>query len=237
MHFCRTLSPRHVLILECVAFTSMVIDHISHTGLGLFRVPGWEVLGRLAFPLFAITFAANAARYQRCNITKLLMIGLVAQPAASVVSGVAVWQLNVMFVFPAGWLVYRYFADHQTPRNILIKPFVLCAAVAFLALGPSYGFQGTFLIAVSLGFFSCRDPRTRKHWAAAVCVAWALTLAQTPALIMPVGALLALAWAVVALVPAGQIERKSVTWWHRAGFGKWYVIQAYALCVAKTLVV
>ena len=233
MNFCRTLSPRHILILEYVALTSMVIDHLAKTG--LFRVPGWEVIGRLAFPLFAITFAANAARYQRCNISKLMLIGLVAQPAASIVSGVAVWQLNVMFVFPAGWLVYRYFADHQTPRNILLKPFVLVAAVAFLATGPSYGFRGTFLIAVLLGFLSCRDSRTRRYWAAAACAACALTLAPTPERIIPVGALLALTLAVVALVPAGQVERKRTTWWNRAGFGKWYVVQAYVLCAAKAV--
>lgn len=227
------LSPRHVLIFEIVAFWSMVIDHLGRAH--IFDVPGWQILGRAAFPLFAMCFAYNAATYQRCNTRKLVVIGVLAMPATSFLFDLQWWQPNIMFAFPLGWFVFRYFADKQNSVDALWKPLVLCALVAALSLGPAYDFRGILLIAMLLWFFSNRDVN-KSIFLAVCCYLFVVgALVTEPDKIIPTTLLLVLIFGLVMKVPPALVTRNRATWWGRTGFGKWYVLHAYTLCAIKLL--
>lgn len=226
-------SAQHILILEIIAFVAMVTDHIGRSG--IYPVPGWEIVGRLAFPLFALTFAYNAATYQRCNIKKLLLIGLIALPGTTYLMNLHFWQPNIMFTFPLAWLVFRFFADKQRPGDFLLKPLGLWLGVVILSLGPAYDLRGIAFISTAIWLFSVKQPRERIWIGLACYLFFVSTLAATPGKILPVTGLLGCIYGLVMLVPSREIVRDQSTWWARAGFGKWYVLQAYALCSVKIL--
>lgn len=230
-----SLSSRQVLVLEVIAFWLMVIDHLGRSG--IVAVPGWEIVGRLAFPLFAMTFAYNAIVYGRCNVRKLVILGLLAQPAMSVLFGHHLWQPNVIFAFPLAWLVFRYFADKQSERAIWWKPVVLWSAVVVLSLGPSYDIRGIALIVAMLWLFSANRKNNMLFFGLSCCLFVVATLFGEPHKIAPVIVLLGFVICLVLLLPAGQVHRNRASWWGRAGFGKWYVLHAYVLCAMKLMLV
>lgn len=225
------VTARRVLIVEWVAFVAMIIDHLGRAH--LLDVPGWPILGRIAFPLFAVTFAYNAATYGRCNVRKLLGLGVIAQPAAAYMVGVAWWQPNIMFAFPLGWAVYRYFADKQVGDALFTRSLVLWLAVALLSVGPSYDVRGIGVITLAIAFFATRKRWVRVWSGVGAYLCFAATLAGAPEKIIPVSALLGIVWWMMKWMPSGDVVRDRGSWWYRTGFGKWYVIHVWVLGAAK----
>lgn len=227
----RALSARHVLIFEWVAFCAMVIDHLGRTG--VLDIPGWAIIGRIAFPLFGLTFAYNAATYQRCNVKKLAILGMLAQPALVYLMNLHWWQPNIMLTFPVGWWVYRFFADRQMSAQVYWKPVGLCVAIAALTVGPTYDVRGVAMIALAIGFFAAQQRGVRVGCGASALGCFVATLAAAPDTIAPVLALLVgVGWAVMR-IPGGDVRRKAGGWWRRAGFGKWYVVHLWVLGAIK----
>lgn len=226
-----TFSPRHVLILEVTAFVAMVIDHAAKAR--IYSMPGWEIVGRVAFPLFAMTFAFNAATYQRCNIRKLVVLGCLAAPGMAYLLGERIWQPNIMFAFPVGWLAFRFFADKQETRSLLLKALGLCLMVSVLSLGSAYDVRGVALIALAIGCFSVARRGVAVLCGVGACLCFASTLLATPYKIVPVTLLLLAIIGLAMCIPAGNVVRRRDTVWDRAGFGKWYVVHAYLLSAFK----
>lgn len=228
------LSPLHILVLEVIALWAMVIDHLGRAH--IYSVWGWEIVGRVAFPLFVMTFAYNATAYRRCNIWKLVVIGLLAMPATSFLFDLQWWQPNVMFVFPVGWFVFRYFADAQRGGAAVWLPLVLCLAVVWLSLGPSYDVRGVAMVAMALGVFAAKTAKSAMYFCICCYLLVVGTLLEEPHKIISVTLLLgSILVLVMMMVSPREVGRSRATWWGRAGFGKWYVVHAYVLCALKWL--
>ena len=229
----RQLTTRHVLILEWVAFWAMVIDHLSRTG--MLVIPGWTIVGRIAFPLFGLTFAYNVATYRRCNVNKLALLGVLAQPASMYLMHIQWWQPNVMFTFPVGWWAYRFFVDRQTVAQIYWKTVALSVAIATLTMGPTYDVRGVAMIALAIAFFTAQRRGVQVIYGVSAVGCFVTTLAGAPGAIAPVMALLVgVVWAVMR-TSGGDVRRVPGGWWRRAGFGKWYVVHLWVLGAIKAV--
>jgi len=224
---------RQVLWLEWLAFAAMVVDHASRYDIWI--VPGWEIVGRLAFPLFAFTFSANAVRYGRCNVIKLVLLGVLAAPGMTYLAPLGHWwQANVLFTFPAGWTLYRYFATPQHGVDLWRTPLLLSILAAWLSLSPAYGVGGMVVVASLCGMWHTTNRRVAIGLALLGYGAFAMSLANIPTAIAVAALLAAILWSA-RLLPSGGTSRARTTWWQKAGFGKWYICQAYGLGLLKLM--
>lgn len=125
--------------MKWLAIIAMVIDHIDAYlfGRGLF---GWHAVGRVAFPLFAVTLAIGVFGSLRDDVVRrvvvrLMLAGAVAQPLSMWLREDAV--LNIMFTLTAGtigaWALLRVTGWRQ---------FVLVVLSLLMAMPCEFGLYG-----------------------------------------------------------------------------------------------
>lgn len=162
-------------LLKLLAAVLMLGDHVNTIFFGRENI-GLYVGGRLAFPLFAIVYAANVrldAKYLSRAATRAFIYALIAQPIYLVAfwnSGFAPWYgLNVLFSFAASSFICLLWLSEKTARKI-------AAALIFLIFGSllepgSYGFSGLAMILAGVIAFNSKQFKSRIFF-----LAWWLLL-------------------------------------------------------------
>lgn len=123
-------STGQMRLLKCVAFLTMVMDHGQKSG--AWQLPdGLASAGKLAFPLFVIAFAVGVAKTGKCRVWRLGALAVLAQPAFVLALGANWWDLNVLFVFVAGWWIYQLGQQGRLQDWLLAAALLAVAHVLF----------------------------------------------------------------------------------------------------------
>ncbi|EPW5280574.1 type-F conjugative transfer system pilin acetylase TraX [Yersinia enterocolitica] len=162
-----SFSPLQRDAIKVIAFLAMVADHIA-TAIGV-GSPWFNLVGRCAFPLFALVSGCNLAgkSVQQGHLNRLWVMALLAQPCywlAFREAGVHWWQLNILFTFAVVMQVVHFLQNFTT--------FAGCAAftalVGYLPLSSaSYGAIGLFMLGGALLIWQvqeCLRPAILAIW-------------------------------------------------------------------------
>ncbi|EFU1954845.1 type-F conjugative transfer system pilin acetylase TraX [Salmonella enterica] len=215
-----TLSALQRDVIRMVAFMAMVGDHLTTAFQA--DLPLLNMVGRCAFPLFALVSGCNLAgkTLQQRSLNRLWLMALLAQPGywlAFREAGLMWWQLNILFTFAVAMQVARF---RQT-TTVLSGIAAFAALVGYLPLSSaSYGIPGLLMLAGVLLVWQVRDalrPAVFAIWLLLV----ALLNARHGDVMMLSGVILTLAvlFCVHGLVPASG---------RRLQAGRWFA-PAYAL--------
>ncbi|MGC0153582.1 TraX family protein [Chromobacterium vaccinii] len=148
-------------LLKLAAFVLMVGDH-ANTALFKGSVPVLFLLGRLAFPLFAIAFAAAWCRhgftYDGRRLAKLIVRGLgwgiLAQiPYVAVFENNHWWQLNMLFVFPVA-----VFIALLLQRGHMFSAVLLWFIAGLGFTGGAYSWGGVLMVMSLLWYYGTPSP-------------------------------------------------------------------------------
>lgn len=212
-------------VTRMVAFVAMVGDHIA-TAFQL-DMPLLNMLGRCAFPLFALVSGCNLAgkTLRQHSLNRLWLMALLAQPGYWLAFrdvGLAWWQLNILFTFAVVMQV-ALFLQSATAHNGVGAFTALMGYIPFSSA--SYGIPGLLMLAGALLVWQVRDtlrPALFAVWLLLV----ALLNARHGDVMMLSGVFLTLTvlFCVYGLVPASA---------ERLQAGRWFA-PAYAfhlLCV------
>lgn len=197
------LSER-VELIKWLGVVLMLWDHSKYLGGGL---PAWQVMGRGAYPLFALAFgyALSVVPDSRQLLVRLLYMGLIAEcVGAWTVTGDG--DLNVLFSFAlVAWLEHSRRAG-ASPAGWFLR------IVVVLAVSPlvEYGAAGLALTAVASHYWR------RPDWIRAALLAVASLL-----LLVPNYSFLGTWWLLAALVllqaPIGLPRIPRVFYWVYVG--------------------
>lgn len=149
-------------VLKLIALIAMCLDHLN-TALGWKSAELWMV-GRMAFPLFALVWGYNVARrpiYQ-ASLNRLWLWAVIAQPAywlALKGQGVTFFDLNILFAFAvAGQCV-------KGAQSRFVFPVVWAVVLLFGYLplsSMSYGLVGVVMLLASVGLFHFKQ--LERQW-------------------------------------------------------------------------
>lgn len=224
------MARTQIEILKWMAFASMVIDHGAKSD--LFSMPGWQIFGRLAFPLFALTFAYSAAEKERVDVRRLLVLGCVAQPAFCSVLGMSWYQLNILFLFPAAWYVHQHLQICRL-RDVLLAGSIFVGAE--LLLTASYGAIGVATVAAAIAGWRAKAT-LRWSWFGLAALGATVSVGDgtaAAAVALIVAGLLLVAYEIGIAYPQLLVKagyRRGL--WRSAGFGRWYVLHLWLLAFA-----
>lgn len=144
-------------VIRMVAFMAMVGDHIA-TAFQL-DMPLLNMVGRCAFPLFALVSGCNMAgkTLRQHSLNRLWLTALLAQPGywlAFGEAGLMWWQLNILFAFAVVMQVARVLQA----ATVLNGVAAFTALVGYLPLSSaSYGIPGLLMLAGALLVWQIRD--------------------------------------------------------------------------------
>lgn len=144
-------------VIRMVAFVAMVGDHIA-TAFQL-DMPLLNMVGRCAFPLFALVCGCNMAgkTLRQHSLNRLWLMALLAQPGYWVAfreAGLMWWQLNILFTFAVVMQV-ALFLQSATARNGVAAFTALMGYIPFSSA--SYGIPGLLMLAGALLVWQVRD--------------------------------------------------------------------------------
>lgn len=224
------IAPLQRDVIKIIAFLAMVADHIATaTGVGS---PWLNVLGRCAFPLFALVCGCNLAgkTLRQSAVNRLWLMAVLAQPAFWLAfrgAGNQWWQLNILFCFALVLQLYQFL---QRPGAV--KGFLSCTCVAFyLPLSTaSYGWAGLVMVVMAIMVW-----QVKSTYQIAVFGLWLVMVAAVNSSSHGVAALsgvlmtLAVVCAVHALIPATEHRLKVSRW-----FAEGYIIQLLLITLATT---
>ncbi|MBK5145531.1 type-F conjugative transfer system pilin acetylase TraX [Budviciaceae bacterium BWR-B9] len=153
-----TMTSRQIDCIKIVAFLAMIADH-ANTALSLHN--GWLMLiGRMAFPLFALIWGINQARHpeiKQSSLNRLWLWAVIAQPCYYLVvmnAGTAFWQLNILFTFAVAGQSLKWFRSGVTIKHIMAMIIVM----AYLPLSlTSYFIFGLLLLWCSRWLFISKN--------------------------------------------------------------------------------
>ena len=207
-------------VIRIAAFMAMVGDHIA-TAFQL-DMPLLNMVGRCAFPLFALVSGCNMAgkTLRQHSLNRLWLMALLTQPGywlAFREAGLFWWQLNILFAFVVVMQVTRFLQA----ATVLNGVAAFAALVGYLPLSSaSYSIPGLLMLAGALLTWQVRDslqPALFAVWLLLV----ALLNARHGDVMMLSGVILTLAvlFCVHGLVPTsgGRLQA-----------GRWFA-PAYAL--------
>lgn len=200
-------------VIRIVAFMAMVGDHIATA----FQpdMPFLNMLGRCAFPLFALVSGCNMAgkTLRQHSLNRLWLMALLAQPGywlAFREAGLMWWQLNILFAFAVVMQVTRFLQA----ATVLNGVAAFAALAGYLPLSSaSYGIPGLLMLAGALLVWQVRDtlrPALFAIWLLLV----ALLNARHGDVMMLSGVMLTLAvlFCVHGVVPASGRRLKAGRW-------------------------
>lgn len=155
-------TPFQLDVLKLMALVAMCLDHLN-TALGWKGVELW-MIGRMAFPLFALVWGYNLARrpVSQTSLNRLWLWAAIAQPAywlALKATGVTFFDLNILFAFAvAGQWVYGAQSRFICPAVVAVVLFI-----GYLPLSSmSYGLAGIVMLLASFGLFHFKQPE--RQW-------------------------------------------------------------------------
>lgn len=144
-------------VIRMVAFMAMVGDHIA-TAFQL-DMPILNMVGRCAFPLFALVSGCNMAGkpLRQHSLNRLWLMALLAQPGYWLAfrdAGLMWWQLNILFAFAVVMQVARFLQEATVLNGIA----AFTALVGYLPLSSvSYSIPGLLMLAGALLLWQVRD--------------------------------------------------------------------------------
>lgn len=144
-------------VIRMAAFMAMVGDHIATAF--LLEIPLLNMVGRCAFPLFALVSGCNMAgkTLRQHSLNRLWLMALLAQPGywlAFREAGLMWWQLNILFAFAVVMQVTRFLQA----TTVLNGVAAFMALVGYLPLSSaSYGIPGLLMLAGALLVWQVRD--------------------------------------------------------------------------------
>lgn len=206
-------------LLKCVAFVAMVLDHGSKAG--IWQLPGvLAMVGKLAFPLFVIAFAVSISRTGQCRVKRLLVLAVIAQPGFVWLFGAAWWDLNVLFVFVAGWWIY------QLGQRGRLQDWMAVAALLIVAHLLFKGHSGGLFWPLSVAF---------AVWSAAATGRWRVLAALGAVLSWAALRDLSVVVVLVALALLLVTARTIPATWKipRVEFGMAYAIHLFLLALIR----
>lgn len=144
-------------VIRMVAFVAMVGDHIA-TAFQL-DMPLLNMVGRCAFPLFALVCGCNMAgkTLRQHSLNRLWLMALLAQPGywlAFREAGLMWWQLNILFTFAVVMQV-ALFLQSANACNGVAAFTALTGYIPFSSA--SYGIPGLLMLAGALLVWQVRD--------------------------------------------------------------------------------
>lgn len=164
-----TWSTAQTRLLKYLAFGAMVLDH-GQKG-GLWSLPDWlGSVGKLAFPLFMLTFALAVGQAGTCRTGRLLVLATVAQPAFMAIFGAAWYDLNALFVFVAGYWLYQLCKDGHFGHWFVAIGFLAACHVVFKA--QSGGLFWPVSVALAICATSTQNSRVSGLWWVAAIGSW-----------------------------------------------------------------
>jgi hypothetical protein len=132
--------------LKWVALITMVVDHYGF----LFAHPEFRLLGRWAFPIFALLIGYHAIFHssdRKAYIKRLLILGLVSQPLSIWVLGVT--QLNILFTLAIGLQLSSTLPASFNPSPTRTRNLIASIALLLVAPFTDYGPLGVFLVTLA----------------------------------------------------------------------------------------
>nr|WP_318375296.1 TraX family protein [Enterobacter sp.] len=168
------ISPAAIDAVKAIAFLAMLLDHFNTLFLSP-PEPELYAIGRMAFPLFILTWAVSACRRPenlQQNANRQWGWAFITQPVfALTFSTQQPWYaLNILFVFAAATQLLAL--HHRHGRKGLVAGLVLCGSMTYPLSPASYGLQG-LVLALSAAFWF-RSSATGARRVAAVTGAVAL---------------------------------------------------------------
>lgn len=184
------IHPLQIDVLKLIACVCMLIDHINTCLYDRASVWAW-LIGRLAFPLFGLTFVLTLRAHKAMATAKRLFIwAICTQPVYALAfanTGFSPWWAgNILFSFAAvAYLVGL--AQAPSPANVA-KGLAVFVVASIIQAPSSFGAAGlVFLFAL---YQAVREaPRAALTWAAAAGIA---VVAMNSGLVAAAGALLAI---------------------------------------------
>ncbi|EOI7436097.1 type-F conjugative transfer system pilin acetylase TraX [Yersinia enterocolitica] len=152
-----SLSPLQRDAIKVIAFMAMAADHIA-TAIGV-GSPWFNLVGRCAFPLFALVSGCNLAKRKvsQASLNRLWLMAMLAQPSywlAFREVGLQWWQLNILFTFAVMSQVVRFLQN----ATIFTGSAAFIALVGYLPLSSSsYGLLGLLMLGGGLLVWQIRD--------------------------------------------------------------------------------
>lgn len=171
------LTPAQRDTLKLIAFLAMTADHLNtlfslHHG-------GLMMAGRMAFPLFALVWGMNQARYpvmRQSSLNRLWLGAILAQPAYALMlmqAGSGWYQLNILFTFAVAGQGMRWW--HL--GNGWAKAGAGVLVLAYLPFSlTSYFLPGLVLLWLCAGLFRQSKPVSWVHVMVTACVVLLLNL-------------------------------------------------------------
>lgn len=153
-----TLSSWQIDSIKLAAFIAMVADH-ANTAFQLHN-DGLLLVGRIAFPLFALAWGMNQARHseiKQAALNSLWRWALIAQLCYYLVvmnAGTAFWQLNILFTFAVAGQCIKWFRSGVEIKRVMAMFLVM----AYLPLSlTSYFIFGLLLLWCSRWLFMSKN--------------------------------------------------------------------------------
>lgn len=160
-------TPGQMDLIKTVALLLMVLDHISL----LFSLNNeWlRLAGRGAFPLFALVWAMNLARYPRIRQHSLnrLWIWAVAAQVGWILAGLQPEEGNILFAFAVSgqslWLIQKY-GPNAWPLSLMLVLMWLPFS------GGSFGLSGVLLLLLAFGVLMTNRRTMRTGMACSMAI-------------------------------------------------------------------
>ncbi|MFJ7174657.1 type-F conjugative transfer system pilin acetylase TraX [Citrobacter freundii] len=221
-------------VIKIIAFLAMVADHVATaTGVGS---PWLNLVGRCAFPLFALVCGCNlmGKTPRQSTLNRLWLMALLAQPAFWLAfrgAGNQWWQLNILFCFA---LVLQLCQFLQNPSAV--KGFLSGVCVVFyLPLSTaSYGWAGLVMIAMAVMVW-----QVKTSYQGVTFIVWLITVAAVNGSSHGIAALsgvlltLVVICGVHVIVPAAE-QRLWVSRWFAEGYTIQLLLIALAVASLRT---
>jgi hypothetical protein len=189
------IHPLQIDVLKLIACICMLIDHINTCLFDRASVWAW-LIGRLAFPLFGLTFVLTLKAHKAMATAKRLFIwAICTQPVYALAfanTGFSPWWAgNILFSFAAvAYLVAL--SQTQSVANVA-KGLAVFVIASIIQAPSSFGAAGLIFI-FSLYHALHDEPLSAMRWA---CVALVSFVLLNPGLMVTAGALLFLALGLV----------------------------------------
>jgi type-F conjugative transfer system pilin acetylase TraX len=208
-----TLSSRQRDTIKGFAFMAMAGDHVASAFQS--DMLWLNLIGRCAFPLFALASAANRAGKptSQHSINRLWLLAFLAQPGYWLAfrdAGSHWWELNILFTFAVTLQSVRFREDMTLTCGLT----AIISLLIYLPLSSaSYGLPGILMLFVAISLF-----QVRQTFQSALFVLWlglvALLNAHHGMMMMLAGVLLTLAvlCCVHRFVPASDKRLKCGRW-------------------------
>lgn len=159
------IHPLQIDVLKLIACICMLIDHINTCLYDRASVWAW-LIGRLAFPLFGLTFVLTLKAHKAMATAKRLFIwAICTQPVYALAfanTGFSPWWAgNILFSFAS---VAYLVALAQTPTAANVAKGLVVFVVASIIQAPSsFGAAGLIFL-FALYRVVCEMPRTAVGW-------------------------------------------------------------------------